>query len=74
MTDLDDRHARLEEARLYLVCDLRPGGRPLEDVLAPALAGGVDVVQLRDKHAAAGCDARRRLRRRAQRRCHNEQR
>jgi len=53
MTDLDDRRARLQEARLYLVCDLRPGGRPLEDVLAPALAGGVDVVQLRDKHASA---------------------
>jgi thiamine-phosphate pyrophosphorylase len=53
MTDLDDRRARLQEARLYLVCDLRPGDRALEDVLAPALAGGVDVVQLRDKHASA---------------------
>ncbi len=30
-----------------------PGGRALADVLAPALAGGVDVVQLRDKHARA---------------------
>jgi len=53
MTDLDDRRARIREARLYLVCDLRPGGRALEDVLAPALAGGVDVVQLRDKRASA---------------------
>ena len=53
MTDLDARRARLQGARLYLVCDLRPGGRALEDVLAPALAGGVDIVQLRDKHAAA---------------------
>jgi thiamine-phosphate pyrophosphorylase len=53
MTALDDRRARLREARLYLVCDLRPGGRALEDVLGPALAGGVDVVQLRDKRASA---------------------
>jgi len=48
---LDDRRARLQAARLYLVCDLRPGGRELADVLAPALAAGVDVVQLRDKQA-----------------------
>jgi thiamine-phosphate pyrophosphorylase len=50
--DATDRHARLQEAILYLVCSLRPGGRPLADVLAPALAGGVDVVQLRDKDAS----------------------
>jgi len=53
VSDLDARRARLQEARLYLVCDLRPGGRALEDVLAPALAGGVDIVQLRDKQASA---------------------
>ena len=47
-----DRHARLQDAILYLVCSLRPGGRALEDVLAPALAGGVDIVQLRDKDAS----------------------
>jgi len=46
-----DRHARLQRAVLYLVCSTRPGGRVLQDVLAPALAGGVDVVQLRDKEA-----------------------
>lgn len=46
-----DRQARLQRAVLYLVCDLRPGGRALEDVLRPALAGGVDIVQLRDKQA-----------------------
>lgn len=45
-----ERHARLSKARLYLVCDTRPGGRTLPDVLKAALAGGVDVVQLRDKH------------------------
>lgn len=45
------RLQRLRAARLYLVCDRTPGGRPLADVLAPALRGGVDVFQLRDKHA-----------------------
>jgi thiamine-phosphate pyrophosphorylase len=49
---LDDRRARLQRAALYLVCSTRPGGRALEDVLAPALAGGVDIVQLRDKQAS----------------------
>jgi len=50
-TDLDGRRARLRRARLYLVCDLRPGGRTLDDVLPAALEGGVDIVQLRDKRA-----------------------
>jgi len=48
-----DRRERLERAVLYLVCSARPGGRALADVLAPALAGGVDVVQLRDKDASS---------------------
>ena len=48
-----DRRSRLQAARLYLVCSTRPGGRALEDVLAPALAGGVDIVQLRDKEASS---------------------
>jgi len=47
-----DRRARLAAARLYLVCDASPGGRSLPDVLHPAIAGGVDVVQLRDKQLA----------------------
>ncbi len=51
VSDLDDRRARLQRAVLYLVCSARPGGRALADVLAPALAGGVDIVQLRDKTA-----------------------
>ena len=41
----------LEDARLYFVSSASPGGRPLADVLAPALAGGVDVFQLREKDA-----------------------
>jgi thiamine-phosphate pyrophosphorylase len=49
--DLADRRARLHDAALYLVCATRPGGRALAAVLAPALAGGVDIVQLRDKAA-----------------------
>lgn len=51
MSLLQRRRARLAAARLYLVCDATPGGRPLEDVLAPALRGGVDVFQLRCKDA-----------------------
>jgi thiamine-phosphate pyrophosphorylase len=51
MSVASDRRDRLDSARLYLVCGLRPGGRALEDVLGPALAGGVDIVQLRDKSA-----------------------
>jgi thiamine-phosphate pyrophosphorylase len=45
------RQAALQAARLYLVLGARPGGRPLADVLAPALRGGVDLVQLREKDA-----------------------
>ncbi len=38
-------------ARLYFVCGATPGGRPLGDVLGRALAGGVDIFQLRMKDA-----------------------
>ncbi|MFI4985414.1 MAG: thiamine phosphate synthase [Solirubrobacterales bacterium] len=44
-----DRRARIDAARLYLVCDRLPGDRGLEDLLPAAIFGGVDVVQLRDK-------------------------
>jgi thiamine-phosphate pyrophosphorylase len=44
-----ERRERLAAARLYLVCDAKPGGRELPDVLRAAVAGGVQVVQLRDK-------------------------
>ncbi|HTA36894.1 MAG TPA: thiamine phosphate synthase [Solirubrobacteraceae bacterium] len=50
MNDLgSERRARIAAARLYLVCDAKPGGRELPDVIRAAVAGGVDVVQLRDK-------------------------
>jgi thiamine-phosphate pyrophosphorylase len=43
-----ERRARLAAARLYLVCP--PAVDLLADLLRPALAGGVDIVQLREKH------------------------
>jgi len=54
LPDSSQRAARLAAARLYLVCSTRPGGRALRDVLAAALSGGVDIVQLRDKQADDG--------------------
>ena len=42
-----DARERLRRARLYLVIEAAA-----ERVLVPALRGGVDMVQLRDKHAA----------------------
>ena len=42
------RRERLARSRLYFVTDLRPD---LDPLLAAALEGGVDMVQLRDKHA-----------------------
>ncbi len=65
----EQRRARLASARLYLVCNCMPGERDLEEFLAEAIAGGVDVVQLREKKledeflaeaasvAADACDA-----------------
>ena len=46
---MDSRRERLRRARLYFVTDVRLG---LEELLAAALAGGVDMVQLRDKSAS----------------------
>jgi thiamine-phosphate pyrophosphorylase len=50
-----DRRARLAAARLYLVCgsisdSSSPSKRALPDLLREAIGGGVDVVQLREKH------------------------
>ncbi len=44
------RRARLAAARLYLVCGTDPDGRELPTLLRSAIAGGVDIVQLREKH------------------------
>ena len=43
------RRERLRTARLYFVCDARPGGVDPEPLLRAALGGGVDVIQLREK-------------------------
>jgi thiamine-phosphate pyrophosphorylase len=43
-----ERRARLADARLYLVCGCEPASG-LPDLLRAAAAGGVDVVQLREK-------------------------
>jgi thiamine-phosphate pyrophosphorylase len=47
-----ERRERLAAARLYLVCDSAPPHHDLPDLLRAAAAGGVDVVQLRDKRLA----------------------
>lgn len=44
-----DRLRRLLDARLYLVCDNAPAGRELAQILPAVVAGGVDIVQLREK-------------------------
>jgi thiamine-phosphate pyrophosphorylase len=43
------RRERLRTARLYFVCDARPGGQDPGALLRAALSGGVDIVQLREK-------------------------
>lgn len=43
---------RLARARLYLVVEADPHGAPAEPLVREALAGGVDMVQLRDKQAS----------------------
>jgi thiamine-phosphate pyrophosphorylase len=47
-----ERRARLAVARLYLVLDATPPKLELPDLVRAAAAGGVDVVQLRDKRLA----------------------
>lgn len=57
-TDISDtRRDRLAAARLYLCTDGRRGRGDLADLLDAALAGGVDIVQLREK----GLEAREEL-------------
>ncbi len=43
------RRERLRTARLYFVCEARPGGQGPEALLRAALSGGADIVQLREK-------------------------
>jgi thiamine-phosphate pyrophosphorylase len=46
---LERRRQRLDEARLYFVCDARPHGSDAEPVLRAALQNGTEMIQLRDK-------------------------
>jgi len=45
-----DRRKRLADARLYMVCGADPDGSELPTLLRGASAGGVDIIQLREKH------------------------
>lgn len=51
VTSLDIRQ-RLDRARLYLCTDLRTQQGDFRDFVAEVFAGGVDLLQVRDKHAA----------------------
>ncbi|HEY0501385.1 MAG TPA: thiamine phosphate synthase, partial [Kutzneria sp.] len=55
--DGDQIRKRLADARLYLCTDARTGTDDLAEFVDAALAGGVDIVQLRDK----GLEARHEL-------------
>ncbi|KAA1251183.1 thiamine phosphate synthase [Mycobacterium simiae] len=49
---MQSRRARLATARLYLCTDARRERRDLAEFVNAALAGGVDIIQLRDKGSA----------------------
>lgn len=44
------RPGRLATSRLYLILEAEPGGRDALPIVEAALRGGVDIVQLREKH------------------------
>ncbi|RSN53597.1 thiamine phosphate synthase [Amycolatopsis sp. WAC 04182] len=50
--------ARLADARLYLCTDARSGRGDLAEFADAALAGGVDIIQLRDKTGGAPIEAK----------------
>ncbi|MER6663742.1 thiamine phosphate synthase [Amycolatopsis japonica] len=50
--------ARLADARLYLCTDARRGRGDLAEFADAALAGGVDIIQLRDKTGGAPIEAK----------------
>jgi thiamine-phosphate pyrophosphorylase len=45
----EHRRDRLRTARVYFVCDARPGGEDPDPLLDAALRGGTDMIQLREK-------------------------
>ena len=48
------RRQRLRWARLYFVCEARPGGRDPEAMLNAAMAGGAGMIELRDREHPRG--------------------
>src|SRR5918911_2041265 len=48
-TKRERRRRRLEEARLYFVCEGLPAGRDPTPLLEAAPRGGADIIQLREK-------------------------
>jgi thiamine-phosphate pyrophosphorylase len=54
MGGMTDLRLRLADARLYLCTDARRGQGDLPEFLDAVLAGGVDIVQLREKGLEAG--------------------
>ena len=44
------RRQRLHWARLYFVCDARPGGQEPDGLLNAAMSGGVGMIELRDRN------------------------
>lgn len=46
---IEARRRALADARLYFVCEAQPDGRDPSELLAAAIAGGVDVIQMREK-------------------------
>ncbi|MBN6034957.1 thiamine phosphate synthase [Amycolatopsis sp. 195334CR] len=59
--DGDEIRKRLDAAKLYLCVDARGARGDLAEFLDAALAGGVDVVQLRDKTSGAPLEAKQEL-------------
>lgn len=59
--DGDQIRTRLAAARLYLCTDARAATGDLADFVDAALAGGVDIVQLRDKPGGVPLEARAEL-------------
>jgi thiamine-phosphate pyrophosphorylase len=57
----DRIRARLADARLYLCTDARASRGDLAEFVDAALAGGVDIVQLRDKTSGAPLEAKQEI-------------
>ncbi|MFD2474946.1 thiamine phosphate synthase [Amycolatopsis silviterrae] len=57
----DQIRARLADARLYLCTDARASRGDLAEFVDAALAGGVDIVQLRDKTGGAPLEAKQEI-------------